>query len=203
MFSTKLTSFLDTASALPISNERQAVLQPLIDYVRRHRQTGEVLHLNCICTHNSRRSQLAQVWAAVAARLHHLPAKVYSGGVEITACHPNTIASLKRSGLQIAPLDHSNNPRYSVTYAHDAAPLVLFSKLYDHPENHAPSFAALMTCSHADENCPFIPGANARIALNYDDPKQFDGSPQEASGYDERSLQIASEMLYAFQAAQS
>lgn len=198
-----LSNFLESARSLPISEERKQVLQPLVNYLQHHWQTGNTVYLNCICTHNSRRSQFAQVWAAVAAHHYQMPTQIFSGGVEITACHPNTVASLQRSGLQVTSLESSANPRYAVQFAEDAPPLILFSKLYDDASNKAASFAALMTCSHADENCPFIPGANARIALNYEDPKQFDGSPQEAAGYDERSLQIASEMMYAFQSAQS
>ena len=196
-----LTTFLAAAQSLPISEERQAVLQPLVRYLKNTRESEQTVYLNCICTHNSRRSQFAQVWAAVAAHLHQMPAQVFSGGVEITACHPNTVASLQRSGLSITALDSTDNPRYAVQFDEDTPPLILFSKLYDDVANQAPSFAALMTCAHADENCPFIPGAEARIALNYNDPKQFDGSPQEAAGYDERSLQIASEMLFAFKMA--
>jgi arsenate reductase (thioredoxin) len=59
-------------------------------------------------------------------------------------------------------------------------------------------YAAVMTCSHADENCPFIPAAEVRIPVRYEDPKQFDNTPGEADRYDQRSLQIASEMFHVF-----
>ena len=55
-----------------------------------------------------------------------------------------------------------------------------------------------MTCDHADENCPFIPGCDVRLPIRYEDPKAFDDTPLEAEKYDERSLQIANEMFYAF-----
>jgi arsenate reductase len=54
-----------------------------------------------------------------------------------------------------------------------------------------------MTCTHADENCPFIPGAT-RISLPYEDPKAFDGTPEEEAIYAERCRQIARELLFAF-----
>ena len=55
-----------------------------------------------------------------------------------------------------------------------------------------------MSCSQADRNCPLVPGCAARIALPYDDPKDFDGTDREAAMYDERCRQIAREMLFVF-----
>ncbi len=55
-----------------------------------------------------------------------------------------------------------------------------------------------MTCSQADKRCPIVAGAAARIALPFDDPKEFDGTPLERSKYDERCQQIARELLFVF-----
>lgn len=55
-----------------------------------------------------------------------------------------------------------------------------------------------MTCSQADGGCPFISGAEKRIAITYDDPKAFDNTDQQTEKYNERSLQIATEMFYVF-----
>ena len=55
-----------------------------------------------------------------------------------------------------------------------------------------------MTCDQADENCPFILGCESRIPIRYNDPKEFDNTPQQADKYLERSIEIASEMLYIF-----
>jgi arsenate reductase len=74
----------------------------------------------------------------------------------------------------------------------------MFSKLFDDAINQFDHFAAVMTCDHADENCPFIPGTEQRISVQYADPKAFDGTSEEAARYDERSFQIASEMFYVF-----
>ena len=60
-----------------------------------------------------------------------------------------------------------------------------------------------MTCSQADGGCPFIAGAEKRIPITYEDPKAFDDSPLEEAKYDERSLQIASEMFYVFRQIKS
>ena len=55
-----------------------------------------------------------------------------------------------------------------------------------------------MTCDHASENCPIVPGAEKRISITYLDPKISDGTPEQKAVYEERSLQIATEMKYVF-----
>jgi arsenate reductase len=87
---------------------------------------------------------------------------------------------------------------YKVSYSATASSTKVFSKKYDDSFNNNPGFAAIMTCSHADENCPLVLGAKARIAITYDDPKEFDGTPLESARYAERVQQIGREMLFAF-----
>lgn len=181
-----------------IPGERKTILQVLVDYIQQSIDNKGFVNLNFICTHNSRRSQFAQVWAQVAAAYYRIDATCFSGGVEVTAFNSRAIDSLLRTGFKIAANNNASNPKYSIYYHNDMAPAVCFSKEFDHHINPTTHFAAVMTCSHADENCPFIPGAEKRIPLLYDDPKAFDGTPEEAIKYDERSAQIASEMFYVF-----
>ncbi|GJM63356.1 protein-tyrosine-phosphatase [Persicobacter diffluens] len=180
-----------------ISAERKEILQVLIDYINEKRAKGEALHLNFICTHNSRRSQFSQIWAKTAADFHGIPAHTYSGGVEVTAFNERAVASIERAGFQVSS-EGEGNPIYKVSAGEETAPMVAFSKVYDNEVNPDQGFATIMTCSHADENCPFIPGAEKRIPLRYEDPKAFDNSPEEAAKYDERSAQIANELFYVF-----
>lgn len=180
-----------------ISDERKEVLATLIQYIKQKLARNEAPHLNFICTHNSRRSQLSQIWAKVAAFYYDIPIQTYSGGVEVTAFNERAVDTLKKSGFSITNED-SGNPIYKVYYSSSEEPILTFSKLYDDPINPKEGFAAVMTCSHADENCPFIPGTEQRIPVQYEDPKAFDGTPQEAEKYQERSLQIANEMFYVF-----
>lgn len=192
----QVQAYLKALNFESISDSRQAVLEPLIAYALPRKD----LKLNFICTHNSRRSQFAQVWAQIAAYHHGVSLESYSGGVEITACNPRTIAALERSGLHISRESMGSNPQYLLGFAEATAPVLAFSKLYDDAVNPKGGFAAVMTCSHADENCPFIPGTEARIALNYEDPKAFDDTIHEERAYDERCFQIATEMMYVFKA---
>ena len=192
-----LNANLESILSLSISDERKSFLQELIDYIKSKREKGQPIRLNFICTHNSRRSQLAQIWAQTAADYFEIPAFCYSGGVEVTACNERTIRSLERSGFIISKYGHSN-PIYFILQDKDTRPIIVFSKLYDDVINPHGNFATIMTCSHADENCPFIPGAEARIPVRYEDPKEFDDTDLESAKYDERSKQIASEMFYVF-----
>lgn len=179
-----------------ISEERKKKLQAIAEYIREKREEGETARLSFICTHNSRRSHLSQFWATVAA--HYVGIEdlaAYSGGTEASAFNPRAVAAIRRAGAQI---EHpgGENPRYRVFFDDSREPVICFSKRFDDPANPAENFAAVMTCSEADENCPFIPGASARVAIPYTDPKEADGTPEEASVYDERCRQIATEMLY-------
>lgn len=194
----KLAEFIQKASKLPISEERKQVLQVLIDYIQSKVDQDQEVNLNFICTHNSRRSQFSQIWAKTAADLYGVEANCYSGGVEVTAFNDRAVNSLKRSGFRIASKENGSNPVYFLFHSDDSEPIVAFSKVYDDPINKASRFAAVMTCDHADENCPFIPGTEQRIPVRYEDPKAFDDTEIESEKYDERSMQIASEMLYVF-----
>lgn len=180
-----------------IPDERKEQLQQVADYVRARVDAGQPARLTFICTHNSRRSHLAQVWAQTAAAHYGVPhVATFSGGTEATAFNPRAVAALRRAGFNIPDPAAAPNPRYRVSFSEGAEPLVCFSKVYSDAPNPAADFCAVMTCSDADENCPMVAGAAGRIAIPYEDPKAFDGTEQEAAKYDERSRQIAREMLY-------
>lgn len=192
-----LQTTINKAKSLPISEERKTILQELIQYVQQKVDAGKPVNLNFICTHNSRRSQLSQIWAQTSADLNSIEADFYSGGVEVTEFNERAVNSIIRAGFRLTK-NGLENPKYFIFHSDDAEPIVAFSKIFDDSANPPTGFAAIMTCSHADENCPFIPGAEARIPVRYEDPKAFDGTPEESDKYDERSLQIASEMFYVF-----
>ncbi|HEY9168181.1 MAG TPA: protein-tyrosine-phosphatase [Lutibacter sp.] len=182
-----------------ISKERKHVLQPLIDYIQTKVTENKNVNLNFICTHNSRRSHLSQVWAQAAAHFYHLKnVYCYSGGTEATALFPMAAKILEQAGFKTEVLSEGKNPVYAIKYTENEQPVIGFSKTFDHPFNPKSDFAAIMTCSDADANCPFIPGAEKRIPVKYDDPKAFDNTPQQAEKYKERSRQIAAEMIYVF-----
>lgn len=175
--------------------DRKALLDHFAGMIALAHKKGDV-RLVFICTHNSRRSHLAQVWATSMAKFFGLDGIYsWSGGTEATAFHPNAIEALRRAGFSIADAE-GKNPVYEVRYSEYAPPIGCFSKVYDHPDNPSRDFGAVMTCSDADENCPIVSGASWRLSLTYDDPKVSDGTPEEAAVYDARVKEIGAELWY-------
>lgn len=182
-----------------IPDKRKEILQPLIDFIRAKHTNKHPIRLNFICTHNSRRSHLSQVWAQVMAHYFNINhVFCYSGGTEATAMFPMVAETLINMGLIINALSEGKNPVYAIKYSENEHPIIGFSKTYDDSFNPKSEFAAILTCSNADEACPFIPGAEKRIPITFDDPKAFDNTPQQKEKYNERSIQIATELGYVF-----
>lgn len=182
-----------------ISDDRKAVLQPLTVFIQSKVSKKQEIRINFICTHNSRRSHLAQVWAQTMASYFNIKnVFCYSGGTEATAVFPMIIETLKNTGFQIEKLANNNNPIYSIKYADSEHPIIGFSKKLDANFNPKSQFAAIMTCDSANEACPFVPGAEKRIPITFEDPKIFDNTPQQTEKYQERNLQIATELFYIF-----
>ncbi|MEL6132367.1 MAG: hypothetical protein AAFR59_03280 [Bacteroidota bacterium] len=171
-------------------------MTPLIDYIKQKIANQETIKLNFICTHNSRRSHMAQIWAKAIATYLHLPIDTYSGGTEATAFNPNAIAAMQNAGFEISGDRQVHNPRYTIQMGAGLPTFQTWSKVFSDPTNPTQAFAAIMTCSDADENCPYVPGAELRVALTYEDPKAYDGSPQQASAYEARAKQIGAELYY-------
>jgi len=182
-----------------IPEDRKPIINDLTDFIRQKSRAGEKIKLNFICTHNSRRSHISQLWAQTAAHYFGIAnVQTYSGGTEATAFNPRAVKAMKGAGFEISVKQNGGNPVYEARYANGKPALTLFSKKYDDPFNPNSDFAAIMTCSHADENCPLVIGASKRIALTYNDPKDFDGTSQEEEKYSERVHEIGREILYAF-----
>jgi protein-tyrosine-phosphatase len=182
-----------------IQAERRLQLDALALFVAERTRGGEPAPLIFICTHNSRRSHMAQLWAQASA--HHFGVdgiETYSGGTEATAFNPRAVAALERAGFAIEAASAGDNPVYAVRFLAEMEPMSCFSKVYDQPPNPTRGFCAVMTCGAADAGCPVVFGAAQRIAITYDDPKAADGTAEEAAVYDERCRQIAREMLFAF-----
>jgi len=196
---TGIRRMIDGLTESDLSEERKSIVEPLIEYIQDKVSNKETTRLNFICTHNSRRSHLSQVWAQTMASYFNIKnVFCYSGGTEATALFPMAAKTLQKTGFKIMTISEGNNPVYAIKYSVNEHPVIGFSKTFDSDFNPKSSYAAIMTCSHADENCPFIAGAEKRIPITYEDPKAFDNTPQQAEKYMERSLQIANEMFYIF-----
>lgn len=180
---------------IEIPAERKLLLQQLAQYVKQQQLLQQVPQLLFVCTHNSRRSHLAQVWTSIAALYYGVEVHSFSAGTEATAFHPNAILALEAAGCRVRAVTQGPNPRYEVQIG-PAHTILCFSKTLQHAEVPKTNFAAIMTCSEADAGCPVVLRSAQRIALKYHDPKAYDNTILEQEMYIERSNQIALEQMY-------
>ncbi len=196
-----ITSYLEKLGEPEIDQDRIKNLLELIAYIQNSIDSGNPLALEFVCTHNSRRSHIAQIWAQVMSSYFSEEKALipcYSAGTEVTAINKTVLTTLVDQGFTIDELSSGSNPIYSIRYSTTALPIVAFSKTIMSRFNPSSSFAAIMTCTDAEKNCPFVPGAEKRIRLPYADPKVFDGTPEEKEQYAITSAGIAREMKYIF-----
>src|SRR5699024_613282 len=181
-----------------IPEQRKEKLREIARFIRDCFKTGQPAKLIFICTHNSRRSQLSQIWATTMAEYLGLEdIELFSAGTEVTAFNPRAIAAIERAGFEVENQGGAN-PHYKVFVGKGTEEITCYSKIIDATSNPRENFAAIMTCSEADDICPFVPGALVRFSVPYTDPKESDGTDQEAQIYDRRCKQIATEMYYLF-----
>ncbi|MFN3404999.1 MAG: protein-tyrosine-phosphatase [Cytophagaceae bacterium] len=193
-FIEELTTYTDS-----IPEERKHILNRIAEYVSTSLQNNRKAELIYVCTHNSRRSHFGQVWGRTAAEYYGIKnVNTYSAGTEATSFNPNAIKALEKAGFYISKQAAETNPKYEVYYDMDQPPELCFSKTYQHPSIPTTGLCAIMTCTEADGNCPYIPGTELRISCPYDDPKAFDGTALQDEKYEERCRQIALENLYVF-----
>lgn len=194
----ELTSYIHTIkdNTPKLSEERKGKLIQIADFIRRKKESGVPGRLIFICTHNSRRSHFCQIWSVVAAEYVGLDQiETFSGGTEATAFNPRAVEAVERAGFNVEN-PGGENPRYNVYFDEEKEPLICFSKTFDDSYNPRKNFAAVMTCTDAEENCPVVSGAEKRFSIPYVDPKESDGTPWEKETYDKRCRQIATEMFY-------
>ncbi len=196
----KLVDFFEACHRNVVINEgRKQLITKIANKIAAHYISNDnQININFICTHNSRRSQLGQVWSFFASNYFNLNIHALSGGTEVTAFHRNTVNTLKEVGFSFDIKEFSHlNPVYQISFQGAKKTMLGFSKLYDDTINKTP-YLVLTTCNNADENCPFIPEAIHRFHLPYIDPKYSDSSPEQKSIYLKTSQQIAAEMYLLF-----
>jgi len=187
-----IRDYLGSLDIEEISQERASTILEISNYLS---EPNAVKKLSYICTHNSRRSQFVQFWSEFMCRSYGVSIQNYSAGTSETAVYPSVIKTLEDIGFQVKSNGNSDNPKYQLLYSPREKPIILFSKEIGSDSLPKESFAAIMTCDHADVNCPFVPGASKRFSLHYKDPKEFDGSDQEFKAYQNSSKLIATEIL--------
>ena len=166
-----------------------------------HIEKEEGISLLFVCTHNSRRSHLSQYWAYVMATYFRIPIHgSYSAGTEETAVYPSIIRSFEQSGAEVDVLREGTNPIYTIRIGDGLPVMLAFSKTIHDPINPKANLLAIMTCTQADEACPYIEAAAQRLSLPFVDPKISDGTSEELTKYLEKSHEIAMVMYRVFSA---
>lgn len=190
--------FKNAAKNSEIDIEREKLLSKIGAEIAKEYSKSELVNLNFICTHNSRRSQLGQVWSFFAANYFNLNINAYSGGTEVTAFHRNTVETLQTVGFNFNVDDFSHqNPKYLISFNGTKKSILGFSKRFDNAANPEP-FIAITTCNNADTNCPFIPTASHRFHLPFVDPKASDNTDHKDETYLKTNKQIAAEVYFIF-----
>ena len=179
--------------AVASMSSRQSMMDGYAKEIANHIRKNGSANLVYVCTHNSRRSQFAQLWSAHHSEMLKLPITSYSAGTEKTACHPNVLEVLRNEGFGI----ESDVDNHRVVWNGNTL-TTLGSKTID--SGDLPNeFFAIMTCSDADENCPFIPSALGRFRLTFEDPKWSDKTNDAIKVYQETSLTISNDIKYLLQ----
>ena len=180
-----------------ISPERKETLNRISELISSRLELGEDANLTFICTHNSRRSHMSQLWSQTAAYYYGIDnVFTFSGGTGETACNIRTVSALRRVGFSVVSTTEGVNPVYLIQYSDDRPPMKAYSKLYNHDDNPQEDFIALMCCSKVDQQCPVVQGASSRFAIHYVDPGECDDTSEEMAAYDDRCREIAREMFY-------
>ncbi len=195
----KLTETIKLLEKQPISNERKIILTNFAKHLQSKIKADEIVNVIFICTHNSRRSILGQVWFQTLSSYFGFKNMFsYSGGTESTKIAEPIIETLKNQGFDIDIIAQTDNSIYAIKYDENSPAIIGFSKEFSHSFNPQSDFTAIMVCSDADKNCPFIETANKQIAITYEDPKLFDNTEKQDKKYSERSLEIGSELFFVF-----
>lgn len=182
-----------------IDKQRKTKINELANLVVDQLNKNSKVNLVFICTHNSRRSHISHLWAIASSVYFGVPnIFCYSAGTEVTAFNPRAIKALQKVGFIFEKLDESSNPKYNCIISETLPSIVCFSKRYDDNSIPQEKFIAVMVCSDADQNCPYIPSAEYRFSLNYEDPKKFDNTSGEEKEYFNTVELIGRELVYLF-----
>ena len=193
------------ASNVPkqVSTRRLQALDHVAQWIASQSSAASI-DITVICTHNSRRSHLGQVWLQAAAWQYEFDnLRTWSGGTEGTALYPSAAEALRTQGVELSQITDRENPIYRIQLQSGQPPFDVFSKPYAHPSNPQSGFAAILVCNEANEACPIVSGADARFSLPYVDPKISDGTAEESRIYQERSKEIGGEMFYIIERARA
>lgn len=180
-----------------IEEDRKKLLMSMGGSFYEKLKKQERINLLFVCTHNSRRSQMAQALMQAASDYYHIVGiQPLSAGTKETAFHPYAIKALRSSGFLIKQVEAGSNPVYEVKLNANTAVGDMFSKALDHISVPVKDFVAVMVCDQADAECPFVPGADSRFSVHYEDPGKNDRHPDPLGFYKQTLRNIGREMMF-------
>lgn len=180
-----------------IDENRKSLLEKCAASIAKQITEKSKSEIIVICTHNSRRSQLAELWISLGAIHFNLPSiSSFSGGSESTAFNHRMVNALIDIGLEFGIQKAGENPEYTISLDPESQAKLCFSKIYSDDFNPQQDFIAILVCHSADEACPTIFGADERYFIPYVDPKRADDTAEEKTAYADKVLEIGREMLY-------
>tara|TARA_Y100001949_G_C15986510_1_gene330879 strand:+ start:2001 stop:2567 length:567 start_codon:yes stop_codon:yes gene_type:complete len=140
-----------------------------------------------LCTHNSRRSQICEVWGKVFAEIYRKKININSAGAFKTVVHSQVYESIVKCGLVV---DNKKEIFF------DKKKFKLNSKTID--SLTMKNFIAVMTCSNAEKSCPNDPRSIRNIKMFFNDPRIYDETDKMSREYLNTTIYIAEELNYIF-----
>ena len=191
-----ISKLLLNFNSIPLPRKQKLI--ELAAHLKVALSSANPLNLVFVCTHNSRRSHMGQLWGHLAANYYGVNnVNSFSAGTEVTELNSNVIEMLQKVGCKVSTFQNVSNPAYFIEFGENQS-LTCFSKLMEHEANPRADFFAIMMCTEAEANCPFVPGAIARIGLPFDDPKAYDNTPMVSDAYLSTFEEIGVQILYLF-----
>jgi arsenate reductase (thioredoxin) len=107
-----------------------------------------------VCTHNSARSQMAEV---LLRRKGGAPFEVYSAGTDVSRVHPLTIRVMEEAGFDTGGVRSKSVQEF-------------LGQPFDY---------VITVCDQARQVCPVFPGSGSSLHWGYEDPSDAVGSDEE------------------------
>ena len=183
---------------IPPAPRRKAILSEVADTIVQYIVAGTPLNVLFVCTHNSRRSQAAQLWLGTCLYLHNIEnIEVYSAGAVATAFNYRMVDAARRMGFKVNLQRTDEEEKYRVDSPfHPVFSQTFFSKTIDDQSLPTENVLVLHTCTDAEASCPVIHGATHTYSLPFRDPSRFDGHPHQDKLYEATFRHIGSEMMF-------
>ena len=110
-----------------IPSPRKQKLIELAAHLKVALSSANPLNLVFVCTHNSRRSHMGQLWAKLAAHFYGFEnVNSFSAGTEVTELNSNVIEMLQKVGCKVSTFQNVSNPAYLIEFGENQS-LTCFS----------------------------------------------------------------------------